>query len=245
MADMDSPGAGNRQAPSTVRRNVAPAKPVVPRRSTPKPARKKKVYRTNSGSSSGNHGSSHDYRGGAVQRKASGGSSRKSSGGNKPIRKTTPVLPQKPTAKVIEPPAPPKPPSNADWLRSDSTYQRQLAGYAKALSDFNADQLLQRGDYQTGYANTRRDIGLAKDDAAHDLENDYAARGLLRSSLYNDDLGKLNQEYQNQYTDLDKQRTAFLDQLTQGLTSFRNEQSVQQQNAQAEALRRRAEKYNL
>jgi hypothetical protein len=77
------------------------------------------------------------------------------------------------------------------------------------------------------------------------MENDYASRGLLRSSLYNTDVGNLNKEYGNQYTDLDKQRTAFLDQLAQGLTGFKNEQATQQQNAAQEALRRRAEKYNL
>jgi hypothetical protein len=148
----------------------------------------------------------------------------------------------------VQPPAPPKPappPNNASWLRSDSTYQRQLASYGKALADFQAEQGLSRTDYDTNYQNTRRDIGLAKTDALGDLENDYAARGLLRSSLYNTDVGKLNQEYGNQYADLDKQRTAFLDQLMQQLTGFKNEQSTQQQNAMQEALRRKAEKYNL
>lgn len=184
--------------------------------------------------------SSRNYRSSAVQRRATSSSKPRS------VARSTPVAP-KPPAKIIKPVAPPKPaaPSNATFLRSDSTYQRQMAAYAKALVDYQADQGLQRTDYDTTYGNTKRDIGLAKTDALGDLENDYAARGLLRSSLYNTDVGKLNQEYQNQYTDLDKQRTSFLDQLTQGLTGFKNEQSVQQQNAQAEALRRRAEKYNL
>lgn len=158
--------------------------------------------------------------------------------------------PKAPTGntKVIAPPAPPpppKPPTNAAYLGSDTTYQRQSAAYKKALADFQAEQGLSRTDYDTGYQNTRRDIGLSKADAAEDLQNDYASRGLLRSSLYNTDLGELNQQYQNQYTDLDKQRTAFFDQLMQQLTGFKNEQATQQQNAMAEALRRKAEKYNL
>lgn len=240
MADMDSPGARNRQAPATVKRNTAPAKPARSKVVTVKPSRPKR----SSGSSS---------RSQAIARRASSSSSRRSGGTRRTStrsssssqRRSTPTPPPKPTEKVIKPPAPPKPPGNATWLRSDSTYQRQLAAYNKALADFQAEQGLSRTDYETNYQNTRRDIGLAKEDALEALENDYAARGLLRSSLYNTDLGELNQQYQNQYTDLDKQRTAFLDSLTQGLVGFKNEQSIQQQNAMSEALRRKAEKYNL
>lgn len=219
------------------------------RRTTPRPKKvtpKRTARVARSSSSSGSN--RNNYRTNSLVKKSSGGSRRRSSGGeNRSVTRTTPRTPTKPTTKVVKPVAPPKPavPTNRDWLRSDSTYQRQLAAYAKALADYQADQGLQRGDYESNYQNTYRDIGLSKTDALRDLENDYAARGLLRSSLYNTDVGELNQQYQNQYTDLSKQRTAFLDQLTQGLTGFKNEQSVQQQNAMAEAVRRRAEKYNL
>lgn len=187
-------------------------------------------------SSSNYRSSSSSHRSNAVARRATKPRS---------TRRATPVTPPPVPPKVIKPVAPPKPPGIATSLRSDATYQKQMAAYAKALADFQADQTLQRGDYETGYQNTYRDIGLAKEDALENLENDYAARGLLRSSLYNTDVGKLTQEYQNQYNDLSKQRTNFLDQLVQGLTGFKNEQSVQQQNAMDEALRRRAERYNL
>lgn len=181
----------------------------------------------------------------SVGRRISRNTSSNSSGSRR--RSSTPKSPPSGTSKRITPPAPPKPvaPTNANWLRSDSTYQRQLAAYAKALADFQADQGLARGDYETGYQSTFRDIGLAKQTASDDLENDYASRGLLKSSLYNTALGDLNQQYQNQFTDLGKQRTAFLDQLGQEFSKYKNEQSTQQQNAMQEALRRRSEKYNL
>lgn len=196
--------------------------------------RTKKPRRTSSGSNNN-----------SVGRRISRSSSSNSSGTRR--RSSTPKSPPSSTSKRITPPAPPKPvaPSNANWLRSDSTYQRQLAAYAKALADFQADQGLARGDYEQGYQSTYRDIGLAKQTASDDLENDYASRGLLKSSLYNTALGDLNQQYQNQYTDLGKQRTAFLDQLGQEFTKYKNEQGTQQQNAMQEALRRRSEKYNL
>lgn len=242
MADIDSGAARNRQAPR-------PPTPVavatrVPRqpRSTVKVGSSAKrrssggSRRTSSGSSNRN-----DYRQQSYQRRAS--SSHSSSSGS--TRKKTPSPPPLPTKKVIVPPAPPKPPSIATSLRSDTTYQQQMAAYAKSLADFQAEQGLSRADYDKNYQGTSRDIGLAKGQALQDMENDYASRGLLRSSLYNTDVGKLNQQYQNQYNDLNSQRTNFLQQLAQQLGSYQNEQKVQQQNAMQEALRRRAEKYNL
>lgn len=158
-----------------------------------------------------------------------------------------PQTPQPSTAKVIKPTAPPKPvaPDLNKYLAGDSTYQRQLAAFNKSLSDFNTDQTLARSDYQANYGNTFRDIGLAKGDAAKALQDDYASRGMLKSGLYNQDVGELNQQYQNQYGDLSKQQMNFLAQLGQEGNKYRNEQTVQKQNAQAEAARRRAEKYNL
>lgn len=205
--------------------------------STPPPPSRTKVARRRTSSSSNN-----THRNTAVRNRATGHSRSNS--------RTSDSTPRRPTGntKVIQPPAPPpppKPPTNAAWLGSDTTYQRQSAAYKKALADYQAEQGLSRTDYETGYQNQRRDIGLSKADALQDLQNDYASRGLLRSSLYNTDMGQLNQQFQNQYTDLDKQRTGFLDQLMQQLTGFKNEQSTQQQNAMAEALRRKAERYNL
>lgn len=212
----------------------------APSAPAPPPPPRKSIARRRTTSSSNNNRRSTSLRNRATGRNTSSGSRHTNS-------ESTPRRPTGNT-KVIAPPAPPpppKPPTNAAWLGSDTTYQRQAAAYKKALADYQAEQGLSRTDYETGYQNQRRDIGLSKTDALSDLQNDYASRGLLRSSLYNTDVGQLNQQYQNQYTDLDKQRTGFLDQLMQSLTGFKNEQSTQTQNAMAEALRRKAEKYNL
>lgn len=233
MAFKEEPGGGvSIPKPPTPRKPPPPISHIAKRR-TP----------THSYSGNSNRGSSNtsSYRKQSYSRRATS-SSGNGTGSNS---RKTPVAPPKPTQKIITPVAPPSPPGIATSLRSDTTYQQQMAAYAKALSDYQAEQGSSRGDYDTNYQSTRRDVGLAKTDALTGLENDYAARGLLRSSLYNTDVGKLNQQYQNQYNDLDKQRTAFLQGLSQQLGSFKNEQSVQQQNAQNEALRRRAEKYNL
>lgn len=216
--------------------SVKPPATKIPRQprskvlTTPKRASRQKVTRSN------NNG------GGSLGRRInrSGGSTGSRQG-------STPRPPASQNEVQIKPPAPPKPaaPSSSAYLKSDTVYQRQLASYAKALADFQADQGLARTDYDTGYQSTNRDIGLAKQEASTNLQDDYASRGLLKSSLYNTALGDLNQQYQNQFNDLGKQRTSFFDQLGQEFSKYKNEQSTQSQNALQEALRRRTEKYNL
>lgn len=159
----------------------------------------------------------------------------------------TPSAPQRPTNKVIVPTAPPKPvaPDLNKFLAGDSTYQRQLAAYNKSLADFGADQGLAKSDYTTNFNNANRDIGLARTEASNNLENDYASRGLLKSGLYNTAVGDLNSQYQNQTNDLNSQQTAFLAGLAQELNKYKTDQGVQKGNAYNEAVRRRAEQYNL
>jgi hypothetical protein len=248
MANAAERGGGTRTSPAdalakqrAMERQSFTYTPPRPKKTTPK----KVVARKRQAASSGSRRSSSVER--RISRSSNSGNTRRTGSSGSRNRRSAPVSPPKSNTKKIVPPAPPKPvvPSGKDWLRSDSTYQRQLAAYAKALADFQADQGLARSDYETGYQQTYRDIGLAKADASEDLENDYAARGLLKSSLYNTALGDLNQQYQNQYNDLGKQRTAFLDQLGQELSKYSNEQAVQKQNALQESVRRRAEKYNL
>lgn len=234
MPDIDSAGARARQNPASVARAKSKKRvnTVPPQRASRVTIRPRRTsYRQpTSGRSSGRYG--------AVERRRD----RRSTG--RTSRSAPSSVPSS-TAKVIKPPAPPRPPDVGTFLKGDSTYQRQLASFGKALADFRADQGLARTDYETNYQNTYRDIGLARDEALKNLENDYASRGLLQSSLYNTAEGEARQQYLNQFTDLGKQRTSFLDQLAQELGKFQNEQTTQSQNARAEALRRRSEKYNL
>lgn len=207
--------------PTTRRRTVTPPPPRVG------------ATRTRTGNSNYSKNSGQNYTR-AVNRRAATSS-------------RTPSAPARPNSKVIVPTAPPKPvaPDLNKFLAGDSTYQRQLAAYNKSLADFGADQGLARSDYTTNYNNASRDIGLAKTEAAGNLEDDYASRGLLKSGLYNTALGELNTQYQNQSNDLNAQQTAFLAGLAQELNKYKTDQGVQKGNAYNEAVRRRAEQYNL
>lgn len=254
MPLIDSPAARYNQMPSTAAK-PKPKKKVVAKRTkttTPKAVTTRKRSVKANATRTRSQRRSTNYDGGTTRRRKSSRTTR-STTPNRQYQREAPkrVAPKpapKPTAKIVTPPSPPKPPpppSVSQYLASDSTYQAQLAAFNKALADYQADQGLSRTDYQTGYDQNYRDIGLAKEEAAQNLEEDFASRGLLKSGLYAADLGELNKQYQNQYTDLGNQRTSFFDQLAQDLAKYKNDQSVQKQNAYAEAVRRRAEKYNL
>lgn len=240
MANKAERGGGSRTpvSPGLIYRNPNPS----PSRNGPRdalpPSQKVRRRRPTTGTGNGNT----NYNNNRSQNRTRAANRRRSSN-----QQQTPSTPKPATAKIIKPTAPPKPvaPDLNKFLAGDSTYQRQVAAFNKSLADFNTDQTLAKSDYSTNYANTTRDIGLAKTDASTALKDDYASRGMLKSGLYNDALGQMNQQYQNQYGDLSRQQMAFLAQLGQEGNKYRSEQSVQKQNAQAEAARRRAEKYNL
>lgn len=260
MPDIDSPSARSRQNPTSLRRTTRPKKRAVSRRKSTGnlPERRSTSYFNRIGNAakpkrsrsrrSSDDGSSNSRRRATIRRRTKT---------RQPVeRKKPPVVKPPVTDKTDTRPKPPvakKKPLTPEqqraqieaYLRGDSTYQGQLANFNKSLADFQSEQGLARTDYDTNYQNTYRDIGLARDDALGDLENDFAARGLLHSSMYNTETGDLRNQYQNQYTDLGEQKTSYMDQLVQDLSRFKNEQTVAQQNARAEAIRRRAEKQGI
>lgn len=158
--------------------------------------------------------------------------------------------------------------SDEDWLSGDSAYQAQLAALLKALSDSQADFTGQRTRYDTDYNDALRSLGWANEVADdpntvdvnesrpgawnfQDLntasgraftnqQNDFASRGLLQSSLYGTALDNLQRSLNDQLGSINTGRTNFMDELTRQETAAKNENTLGQQQARAEALARRA-----
>lgn len=158
--------------------------------------------------------------------------------------------------------------SDEDWLSGDSAYQAQLAALLKALADSEADFTSQRTRYDTDYNDALRSLGwtseVADDPNTVDVnesrpgawnfqdlntasgraftnqQNDFASRGLLQSSLYGTALDNLQRSLNDQLGSINTGRTNFLDDLTKQQTAAKNENTLGQQQARAEALARRA-----
>lgn len=158
--------------------------------------------------------------------------------------------------------------SDEDWLSGDSAYQAQLAALLKALADSEADFTSQRTRYDTDYNDALRSLGwineVADDPNTVDVnegrpgawnfqdlntasgraftnqQNDFASRGLLQSSLYGTALDNLQRSLNDQLGSINTGRTNFLDDLTKQQTAAKNENTLAQQQARAEALARRS-----
>ena len=138
------------------------------------------------------------------------------------------------------PPPPPKPPSLADFLKTDSTYSMQQSALDKAKADYLAQQGKTKTQYETSYTGDLATLGENRTAALADLENDYAGRGLLQSGLYADSLATTNNDWNKRQSALEQAKAAFLSGLTDDFTNFSTEQTLTLQRAQQEAAARRA-----
>lgn len=136
-------------------------------------------------------------------------------------------------------------PNIKNFLGGDTGYQQQLRQFAKALTDFNADVTRRRGSLTSEFGLSQKAMNDQKLRDLEALEDDYGARGLIRSGLYADAVGDYNTEFGQRMTDLQRRQTEALNQLTQESSQFRSQQGLQKQAAREAAIRRRAEKYGL
>lgn len=186
--------------------------------------------RSSSGRSSGGGG------GGSV---SSGRSSRSSSGyaGGGSVGSTS--------GGSISYAKPPKPPTLAAFLGTDSTYIQQKSALEKAKADYLAQQGKSRTNYETGYATDLDTLGKNRTSALADLENDYASRGLMNSGLYADSLSSANNDWDKRGSALEQAKAQFLEGLSSDFGNFSQEQLLTLQRAEQEAAARRASQYGV
>jgi len=153
-----------------------------------------------------------------------------------------------------------------DNLKGDSTYQATLAALKKQLHNFTTDVGTQRSNRELDYNKALKDLGyIAPDPAAKSTGpswnwddtltasgranqnqlNDFASRGMLRSSGYADSLQDLTRSLTDQYTGIDQANTQFNTDLDRQLARAKDENTSASQTARAEAIMRRAAQYGF
>lgn len=126
------------------------------------------------------------------------------------------------------------------YLGSDSLYQGQMSAIQKALADYQANMAAQQGNYNSQYAMDTTNIGTQRGYATEDQNNDFAGRGLLRSGLYANALGRLQGDYSNRQSQLDLNRSQYLSGLNRDYLNFQSEENLAQGRAKQDAIARRA-----
>lgn len=154
------------------------------------------------------------------------------------------------TGQYVRPMAPPQatPGPVQDigaYLGADSGYQDQLRQYALALNNFLADVTRRRGTLETDYGTSKKAMEDQRVKDLDLLEDDYGARGLLRSGLYATAVGDYEKEFGERTSDLARRQQEALAALTQEEGNFKSQQQLKEQAAKEQAIARRAAQYGL
>jgi len=131
------------------------------------------------------------------------------------------------------------------FLNQDAGYQQQLRDFTNALAQFNADVTRRKGILESDYGTSKKAMEDQKVKDLLSLQDDYGARGILRSGLYGKAVGDYETEFGNRMTDLGNKQTQALDALNQEGNRFKSQQDLQQQAAREDAIRRRAAQYGV
>ena len=149
--------------------------------------------------------------------------------------------------------------SDDDWLAQDSQYKSAVSALEQKLRDFEVENTSTREKGTQDYDNSLLRLGWAKpteeggagswnqEDRSTSYGNsyqgqmgDFASRGLLQSTLYdqarNDMLGNFNR----QRTDMDTAQTNFLEELARALSTQKSDTQLGKDQARVQALARRA-----
>jgi hypothetical protein len=131
------------------------------------------------------------------------------------------------------------------FLNSDAGYQQSLREFGKAMQDFSADATRRKGNLESDYGTSKKALEDQRGLDLQALQDDYGARGLIRSGLYSDANAKYETEYGARQTDLSNRQNQALQALLQEQQQFQSASDVKQQTAKEQALRRRAEQYGV
>lgn len=131
------------------------------------------------------------------------------------------------------------------YLGGDSGYQQQLRLLGQALADFTADATRRKGTLETDFTTSKKAMDDQRLLDLDMLKDDYGARGLIRSGLYGDAVGKYETEFNTRSTDLQRRQQEALAALTQEQGRFTSQQELQKQGARESAIRRRAESLGI
>ena len=148
--------------------------------------------------------------------------------------------------------------SDDDWLAQDSQYKSAVSALEQKLRDFEVENTSTREKGTQDYDNSLLRLGWVKpteaggtgswnqEDRSTSYGNayqgqmgDFASRGLLQSTLYdqarNDMLGNFNR----QRTDMDTAQTNFLEELSRALSTQKSDTQLGKDQARVQALARR------
>lgn len=143
------------------------------------------------------------------------------------------------------PPPEPKPPSLNEFLSGDNQYQADRNNLIRNFRALKAKNVDNRGDLRSNKNLTLERLGTEQANALKAMQDDFAARGLFGSGVFQDELNEFNLGYENQRNDANTSFRNNLAQLITDMQDARRGRNTDLRQLRLDAIRRRAEKFGL
>lgn len=131
------------------------------------------------------------------------------------------------------------------WLGGDSDYTAQLGEYDKALSDFISRITAQKEGFTK---DTNRAVQANSDNqqlAGNQLGEDFGARGMMYSGLWDKSLGLQNKRFKDQEENINRVGLQNQTDADNRLGDFKSQNSIDRNNAMRAALGRMAQQQSI
>lgn len=158
-----------------------------------------------------------------------------------------------------------QPPAEQDWLAQDSGFTTQQSALATALQNYLANANAQTNVYNNDYNSALKGLGVQNLDAQNGADaqwnwldpltasgkayqqtnNDFASRGMLQSSSYNDAQDQLSKMLGQQFDTIHDNRTNWLADMARQQTDYSAQNTAALNSAKAEALARYRSNFGL
>lgn len=143
--------------------------------------------------------------------------------------------------------------------QADPNYQQQVAQLGKGVADFQAQQDLEKSQYQGQFNQNARRMGFNQSQGRFDptIPNsdyglatrantaDYAGRGMTFSGENVKARDNIQNSFDTQITDLNRGQTDFLDTQRQAMRAYQSQQEATRQQAQMAAIATIAARFGI
>lgn len=136
-------------------------------------------------------------------------------------------------------------PSLDKWLANDTVYKSTINALNKALADYKARRTQQLGQYDTEYNMNLGNLNTSRSAARTDSNNDFAGRGLMRSSMYANNMADLESDYNARQNALSTGRANYRADSQNAYNDFVTERNLAVEQARKNAINRRAAQYGI
>lgn len=146
----------------------------------------------------------------------------------------------------LPPPRPPRKVYDRDsWLAGDADYKEQTTEYDRALNSFRNRINAKKQQFDQDYSQSKGVTEKNQQFTLNDLGEDFGARGLSYSGLFDQTKERTQDQFRNQLANLLQMRTRNRNQADEEFGDFSTETNLRKSNALRQAIARMAQAQSL